>query len=552
MRNLQLSLVGILGTMACLGAGCGSGTGMESGTGGTIGNGGVVGTGGVIGVVGAGGIVDGGTLVGVGGVVGGGGTSGGEVGVTTVVQRPIDSTEATTSITQRVDILIAGLADTTAQLDTSNSTTVITQGLSAAAGSSSACSTGGSFGGGSSSTPVSASSTQDLTDFLNRVAKEAKDHVFREEFVELKDGNQVVYKINPTVTCGQNTTCLQKLTANPVRFQVTASSDDTLNVSVLFGAAQLAPATAVVGPTKLSARVDLAKALEAVRLYTAATNQQNLPDHLNGVVAGSLEKLADFDFAIGSSIVEKFDLLVGQAKGKPVAVAVQPSNPGALVTLNSTTNTVGYTANLGAVDVQVAGAAACDSTCGTKEQTGTFTGHLGGFTVDSSLRKAATELTFSGLGIGSDTSQVALNGDPLGTLDVNANNGRKLSVSIKKTSDGTLITFDPALDMKLALMLNKLSESLRVDWPDWLSDEIFDVMLGGATKPSVLVPNPTCNTLGDVTSKSELKVVTGNLSLSASSLSAPVTVAVGMCLLAVDGADSKANPVSRVQGGACQ
>ena len=102
------------------------------------------------------------------------------------------------------------------------------------------------------------------------------------------------------------------------------------------------------------------------------------------------------------------------------------------------------------------------------------------------------------------------------------------------------------------MMLNKLSESLRVDMPQWLESEIFDVMLGGAAKPSVLVPAPTCDVYGDVTSKSELKVVTGNLSLSESSLPSPVSVAAGMCLLPVDGLDSKANPFSRLRSGICQ
>jgi hypothetical protein len=519
MRNLRFGLVGLLGTAGLFVVGCDAGSGGTSPTGGTIGTGGGVGT---------------------GGLGGGGGTM--------PSLRPIDSTEATASVNQRVDELIAGLADSTAQLDTSNSTTVVTQGMNSAVGSSSACPTSTSTDGSSSGTI----DTTGLDDFLHQVAKEAKDHVFREEFVELKDGNQVVYKIDPAAACGANTSCIEKLTANPVRFLVTANSDDTLNVSLLVGEARHTPGTAVLGPEKVSARVDLAEAMAAVRLYMTVDEQKNLPDHLNGVVDVALEKRAAYDFAISTSVIEKFDLLVGQAKGKPVAVTVLPSSPTSLLTLNSVTNTVGYSANLGAVDVQVAGAAVCDDTCGAKEQAGTFSAHLGGFTGDFSTRKAATELTFSGLGLGNDTSQVALNGDPLGTLDVNPNNGRKLSVNFKKTTEGTLVTFDPALDIKLAMMLNKLSESLRVDMPAWLESEIFDVMLGGAAKPSVLVPAPTCDVYGEVTSKSELEVVTGNLTLSESSLPGPVSVAAGMCLLPVDGVDSKAGPFSRVRAGTCQ
>jgi len=519
MKNLRFGLLGLLGTAGLLVVGCNPGPSGESGTGGTTASGGLVGTGSTTG-------------------------SGGGTG-TAPSLRPIDSTEASRTVSQRVDELIVGLADSTAQLDTTNSTTVATDGINLALGSSSSC---GSSSSGSSGTI----DTKGLDDFLHQVAKEAKDHVFREDFVELKDGNQVVYKIDPASACGTNTSCLDKLTANPVRFLVTANSDDTLNVALLVGDARHTPATALLGPKKVSARVNLAEAMASIRLYMTAADQKNLPEHLNGVIEGTLEKLADYNFAISTAVLEKFDLLVGQAKGKPVAVTVLPSSPTVLLTLNSITNTLGYSTNLGAVDVQVAGAAVCDDSCGTKEQAGTFSGHLGGFTGEFSTRKATTDLTFSGLGLGNGTSQVTLNGDPLGTLDVNPNNGRKLSVNFKKTSDGTLVTFDPALDIKLAMMLNKLSASLRVDMPAWLENEIFEVMLGGAAKPSVLVPAPTCDAFGDVTSKSELKVVTGNLSLSESSLPSPVSVAAGMCLMSVDGVDSKTSLFSRLQSGTCQ
>jgi hypothetical protein len=84
---------------------------------------------------------------------------------------------------------------------------------------------------------------------------------------------------------------------------------------------------------------------------------------------------AHVDAAVALGIA---DLLVGQAKGKPAALTVQPSDPTTLLTFNPATNTVGYTLDLRAVDVQVAGAAVCDDQCGSKEKPGTFSGHVGG------------------------------------------------------------------------------------------------------------------------------------------------------------------------------
>lgn len=251
------------------------------------------------------------------------------------------------------------------------------------------------------------------------------------------------------------------------------------------------------------------------------------------------------------SVQENFDLLLGQGKGKPVAVTVQPTDPAIQLGINANTNTVGYLDNWGAVDVHVAGTAVCDEQCGPNEQNGTFSGHVGGMSSQVTLGKGATELTFSALGLGPDTSYVALDDSRLSTLDINPKHGRKLSITMKKTDAGTLITFDPVLDIKLAMMLNRLSESLRVDMPAWLGDEIFDVMLGGAAKPSVPIPAPTCDAFGEPVSKSQIQVVSGSLRMSATSLATPVNVVAGMCLTSVDSTATAPHPLSLLQSGVC-
>lgn len=463
-------------------------------------------------------------------------------------QRPLDSPEATSSVNQRIDDLVAGLSKSSAQMDTTDSTTVATESTSSIFSSS--C--GGSSGSASTIDDIPKSTTKALDEFLGKAAKEAKEHVFREEFVERKDGNMVVYKINPVSVCGSSSECVSKLTENPVRFPVTANSDDSLNIVLLVGQAEHAPAAARLGTTAVSARVNLAEVMDTIRLFAKTEDQASFPERLTGVLELALEKRTDSEFALSGSVIEKFDLLVGQAKGKPVAVTVQPSDPTWELTLNSATNTLGYAVNLGAVDGSVAGAAVCNSRCGSKERSGTFSGHFGGYSLKTSISRAATELTVSDIGFGNETSYVDLNNDRLGALDVNANNGRKYSMTYKKTAEGTLVTFEPALDMKLALMLNKLSDSMRVDMPSWLNDEIFEVMLGGTAKPSVLIPAATCNPDGSLTSKSQLQVVSGELTVSSKALPGKVTVNAGMCLLPVDGTNGDDNPVSRFKAGTCQ
>ncbi len=477
-------------------------------------------------------------------------------GGTGVTQRPIDNTEATATTNERIDEVLTGLADATNEIDTTDSTSIASSGLNAAVGNN-PCGNSGSSSVASSAASTTdslpAETTNKLGDAIARLRDEAKEHVFRSELVESDDGNKVVYNMAPAEVCDGNAECIDKLTQNPLRFAVTANSDDTLNVALLVGKDQHSPATAVLGTNKLSVRGNLKEAMDSMRLFMSTADQQNLPEKLLGSIEWSIEKKAAGEFVISSSIVERFELLTGQAKGKPVSVTIQPTNPTSQISINSNTNSVGFKENIGTVDVAVAGAAVCGNMdCGAKEQSGTFGLHLGGLTGEFATVANATELTFAGLGLGADSSYLAVNGQHLTSVDVNPNSGRKFSMNFKKTAEGTLVTFEPELDLSIAMAMTNLSESMRLDMPEWLFDEVFDVTLGGAPKPAILIPAATCDANGNSSVKSQLKVVTGNLALDSSSLKTPVEVAAGMCLLPVESSASAPNPMTLVASGICQ
>jgi hypothetical protein len=88
--------------------------------------------------------------------------------------------------------------------------------------------------------------------------------------------------------------------------------------------------------------------------------------------------------------------------------------------------------------------------------------------------------------------------------------------------------------------------------PDWLMNEVFDVTLGGAPKSSILIPAAVCDANGNATTKDQIKVVTGTLTLDSTSLTNPVEVVAGMCLVPVDSSASQPNPMTLVASGACQ
>ena len=92
-------------------------------------------------------------------------------------QRPLDSTEATTAVNQRVDELIVGLGDSTARLDMTDSTTVATGSINQATGSSSSCTPSGSTGTTTTATSTvddaPKSTTKALDDFFGDLDKKS-------------------------------------------------------------------------------------------------------------------------------------------------------------------------------------------------------------------------------------------------------------------------------------------------------------------------------------------------------------------------------------------
>jgi hypothetical protein len=469
-------------------------------------------------------------------------------GGSTVTQRPIDATEATTATNERVDVVLTGLADTTDQMKSTGETSAAGDGLSVIF-SGDPCNTTTN----SPADSVPEETTNALGDAIKKVRDEAKTHVFRQDLVESDDGNRVVYKMIPAEVCDSNTECIDKLTANPVRFAVTANSDDTLNVALLVGQDQHNPANAVLGENKLSVRGDLTESLDSLRLFMSTTEQADLPDKLAGSVEWSIEKRAAGEFVITSALLSRFELLTGQTKGKPVSVSVQPTSPTSQITINSNTNSITFSENIGTVDVTAAGSAVCgDLQCGAPEEAGTFGLHVAGLTGQFATSAGATEVTFSDLGLGADTSYLSLNGQKLTQVDLNPSSGRKFSMNFKKTDAGTLVTFEPELDLTVAMAMSNLSETMRVDMPEWLSNEVLDVTLGGAPKPSVLIPAKVCDASGNVTTKDQIEVIAGKLSLDATSIAAPVEVMAGMCLVPVENTENLTHPMTLVTSGICQ
>lgn len=171
--------------------------------------------------------------------------------------------------------------------------------------------------------------------------------------------------------------------------------------------------------------------------------------------------------------------------------------------------------------------------CGARERQGRLSLHLAGLQGQLALDAAAEQLQLTGLSLGAQSSTVALDGDRLARLDLNPDHGRAFDATLRELPQALELTVSPAIDLKLALALTHLSDSMKVDLPDWLMDELFEVMLGGPPRATLRIPRATpCAPAAEPAQRVEISA--GRLQLAASSLSQELVVDAGQCIVPVD------------------
>jgi len=188
------------------------------------------------------------------------------------------------------------------------------------------------------------------------------------------------------------------------------------------------------------------------------------------------------------------------------------------VNLGPSTEGSSFSAELGDIYMAVPGSTFCPSetSCGPKERTGPFEGQLGGVSIDVVQPPATSGDVFSLNVTATEEATLGVAGDVYarGGLGDQGKGGASLA-SVKEMADGFLVTFSPALDIGAALTISAFSEEMRMNLPDWLSDEIFDLSFGGDPLPSVLIPFREACPEGSSTQveRREFQVMSGQLQI---------------------------------------
>ncbi len=391
---------------------------------------------------------------------------------------------------------------------------------------------------------------QALSDGLAEVSDALKENVFRDDLVESDDGTTVVYWLDPDKVCDEDDDdCVSALTETEVRVSVTDQDDDTLLVELLVDDRNDHPMSMVLSDSGMEVTVDLEKTLDVLRDF--AGEGVTLPESLSGVLRASLVKNSEDNFTLSYGLLEPLTFSVPYGdSGDAIVGSYAASEDAVSATFDGDEGTIAYAIDWKNIDVTIPGSVVCGETedCGDKEREGSFNVHVGGLSYGTVLQDGLTEIVIDDVGLGNDTTAVRLNDESLVEIDLNPQDGRRLTIQIQDTEAGTLVTFEPKFDLRIATTLSNLSESLRADLPGWLEDEIFRVTFGGDARAQMLIPDD-CNDGGQ-----SPEIVEGTLTLEATSSSGPVVVEAGMCVVQAEAAEDEtlSHPFDMIAAGTCE
>lgn len=397
-----------------------------------------------------------------------------------------------------------------------------------------------------------------------------KANVFHEDFAESAGDKTVVYRLDPQVLCaGEESVdqgCADLLEKVPVRLSASSPREGDLDVRVLVGADERSVGTVSLHKDEIVLRADLA----GVKWFLEqVAEQEEEPPAFPDVAQGTVElRLAagEQGVSVRVSVVEAVRVAYEQGDMAGLELKLAKADSAQAMQIKRGGERIELSSGWGAIDVALPGALICGDdqqsggdggsggdgssglACGNKESEGTLSAHLDGLSGTVVLDGDASEVRLDDLGLGDSSTTLKLNSDRLAKVDLNPDAGRRFSALIAKVAGGIEVTVEPALDLKVAMTLMHLSETAAADLPEWLADEIFEVMLGGDPKAKLLIP--TDDDPCDDTPAGQAKMIEGRLTLSASSVDNDVVVPAGQCISSAELED--AHPFETIAPSACE
>lgn len=395
------------------------------------------------------------------------------------------------------------------------------------------------------------------------------ERVFNPEYLESGDQSGATFLLPGSAMCGTITECVRTacdLATNPdcvpqicsdrpneaciraideiqTRIEAKLVGVDGVELDLLLGERRFAPLELELSPVRLAANVDLHQ------IYAAAESMQggaqnaalNMPDVLEGRAQVALDVNGAYDATLSASISQATRLEASTEHG-PVSLLIGSALPLLQVRAQGQLGKLSVAMNAGVFDFSLP-YSALTSGVGT----GNLDLHVAGVTWGIELVNGSSTLPLTNISLGQTTSTLAKGGELILALDVNATSGRRFALTITPDSvaQSALLSFAPELRVRALCKLGLIANEFpNVD--SFLMNESYEIALSGSQGASFTPVAPTSTWTGGV------KINSGSLSISSSTIPAPFVVQTGQCLSGTPTLAPGAHPLlGRLVAGPC-
>lgn len=388
-----------------------------------------------------------------------------------------------------------------------------------------------------------------------------KTQVLVQANIEAQSDTEITYLLKGDTMCEQDADdyadCVHNTDALQLRLVVTSPTENDLDFGVQVGPQRFRPLKVELHRGLIAGEVNLGELAKTIKFAGEVTGEplDEMPETLQGRARLELQH-APTRFVLTASVLDQIKI-----GGNGWNISLEPSAPAARLTVDSSSAAIDALLDLNALAFAIPVKETIYSWSpeeGDSEEVKEYNlaGYLAGISAQFGYQLNQQVIEISNLGLGSTTSTLDVNDKRVLEVDLNADHGRKLNLSLKDGADGVELEVDPALDLKMVMKFGQVADVLN-DVAHWAYDEVLRVRLDGAEKPRVQL------------NEGQIKVLAGQLHLSSSSQDIDLNASAGQCLLApdepsdeggiiIDGEwgeypepEEEKHPFADLEGGAC-
>ena len=331
--------------------------------------------------------------------------------------------------------------------------------------------------------------------------------------------------------------CVEEIEEVELRIRALLVGDDGVDISLAVGPERFEPIILELRPSSLAVVADLGAIRDAAVFLADLAGEalDDIPEVLEGVVAASLIVHGDEHVSIEAAVREAITV-----EGDGVSLSLGANDPMLALEVNGPEESV--TAGLDVGRFQLAGP--WDEMDEESSASGELAIDWRGLSAEVTLQEDAQSLQIENISLGDDTSTISLDGHVLLAVDLNAESGRSLTLTVLP-EEGAHPTFgfDPEFDLSLGFGLQPLADA-GDDVPEFLLDDVLRFAVTGS-QPTIQGVDAEGEFEGGI------RVVSGELSVS-SDEGGEVVVAEGQCLIGVEPEEGDHPLIGSFAEGSCE